>query len=134
MVVLRRFALALCLALASLAGCTDEGGAGSAAKTPGKAKGPGGPDGEKLYQSTCAACHGPDARGLTGLGKNLTTSTFVDQQSLDQMVAFLQEGREAGHPLNTTGIAMPPKGGNPALTDADLRAIAEYVKALPPKY
>src|SRR3989304_1812762 len=37
-----------------------------------------------------------------------------------ELLAFLDLGRAAGDPLNTTGILMPRRGGNPALTDADL--------------
>lgn len=91
-----------------------------------------GPSGEELFKQTCSTCHGQDARGIPGLGKNLTTSEFVDTSSLEEQVEFLKVGREAGHPLNTTGIAMPPRGGNPALTDEQLASIAKYVKDLPP--
>jgi disulfide bond formation protein DsbB len=124
----------LAVAFALLAGgCAKEegGGAPSAAKTQAAKEPQGGPSGEELFKSTCAACHGPDARGLPNLGKNLTTSQFVDDRTSDQLVEFLKVGRPSGDPLNTTGVAMPPKGGNPALTDAQLRAIAQYVKGLP---
>lgn len=134
---LRRLALALAVT-GLLAGCPGEddmdltGGQGTPKREPIRTqKQQVGPSGEELYKSTCAACHGPQGQGLPGLGKNLTTSEFVDSQSMDDMVAFLKQGREAGHPLNTTGIAMPPKGGNPALTDEQLRSIAQHVKDLP---
>jgi disulfide bond formation protein DsbB len=32
--------------------------------------------------------------------------------------------------LNTTGIAMPPKGGNAALTTKDIQDVVAYVRAL----
>ena len=35
-------------------------------------------------------------------------------------------GRPAYHPDNTQGVDMPPKGGNPALTDDDLLAIIAF--------
>ncbi|MCO5170880.1 MAG: cytochrome c [Planctomycetes bacterium] len=89
------------------------------------------PDGAELFVVNCASCHGEDARGVPGLGKDLTTSEFVDALSIDEMLAFLKEGRAADHPLNDTGVTMPPKGGNPALSDEQLRAIAEHVQALP---
>lgn len=133
---LRRLGVALTVA-SLLAGCPGEDDMDVAGGAPRKRepirtqKQQIGPSGEELFRSTCAACHGQDARGLPGLGKNLTTSQFVDEQSLDDFVEFLKVGREAGHPENTTGIAMPPRGGNPALTDDQLRAIAQYVKDLP---
>lgn len=88
--------------------------------------------GGELYQTNCSVCHGADARGVPGLGKNLTTSEFVAERSIDEMVAFLKEGRAADHPLNTTGVLMPPKAGNPTLTDEQLADIAAFVKSLPP--
>lgn len=85
--------------------------------------------GKELF-ITCAACHGPDAKGLPNLGKDLTTSTFVAEKTDAELVAFLKVGREAADPLNTTGVAMPPRGGNPVLTDADLADLAAYVREL----
>ena len=72
----------------------------------------------------CSACHGPDGRGLPGLGKDMVTSEFIDTLSDEELLAFLIVGRPAWDPTNTTGVDMPPRGGNPALTDDDLRAVA----------
>jgi disulfide bond formation protein DsbB len=133
----RPLVLALSVALvAALSGCGDDGGGPAAGDAPRKApirakKQQIGPTAAELYKSTCSACHGPDARGIAGMGKNLTTSELVDTWSTEEFVEFLKVGRETGHPLNTTGIAMPPRGGNPALTDGELRSIAEHVKDLP---
>lgn len=46
------------------------------------------------------------------------------------MVAFLKVGRDPSDPLNTTGVAMPPKGGNPALSDQDLLDIVAFVRTI----
>jgi disulfide bond formation protein DsbB len=86
--------------------------------------------GETLFQNTCAACHGSDAKGLPGLGKDLTTSEFVKGLSDAELVAFITEGRPVDDPANTRGVAMPPKGGNPALTDEDLFDIVAYIRTL----
>ena len=86
--------------------------------------------GGKHFLSTCATCHGADANGLPKLGKGLRMNEFVKTNSDEEMVAFLKTGRQASHPLNTTGIDMPPKGGNPALTDQDLEAIVAYLRTL----
>lgn len=138
MIGVRPLVLALTVALVgSLSGCGDDGGGPAPGDKPRKAPirtkpQQVGPTAAELFRSTCSACHGPDARGIAGMGKNLTTSELVDTWSAEEFVEFLKVGRQAGHPLNTTGIAMPPRGGNPALTDSDLRSIAEYVKELPP--
>ena len=86
--------------------------------------------GGKHFQTTCATCHGADANGLPKLGKGLRMNEFVKTNGDDEMLAFLKTGRQASHPLNTTGIDMPPKGGNPALTDEDLKAIVAYLRTL----
>lgn len=48
----------------------------------------------------------------------MTTSEFIKSQSDAQLVEFIKKGRPASDPANTTKVDMPPKGGNPALTDA----------------
>ena len=37
------------------------------------------------------------------------------------------KGRGPSDPANTTKIQMPPRGGNPALTDEQVEAIATFV-------
>lgn len=88
------------------------------------------PSGADLYKSSCAACHGPDAKGIPNLGKDLIDSEFCKTQTDDEMVDFVKQGRAADDPANTTKIAMPPKGGNPALKDDDIRAIIGYLATL----
>jgi mono/diheme cytochrome c family protein len=88
--------------------------------------------GKQLYLSTCAPCHGPDAKGVQGLGQNLTTSAFVRQQTDEQLLEFLKKGRMPTDPANVTGMAMPPKGGNPDLTDQDLADIIAFIRTLNP--
>ncbi|HHC08416.1 MAG TPA: cytochrome c [Actinobacteria bacterium] len=94
------------------------GGGGDAAK------------GEEIFRGTCAACHGQDAKGIPGLGHDLTNNSFIQGLSDDELVAFIEEGRPADHPDNTTGVAMPPKGGNPTLTEADLRDVVAFLRTL----
>ena len=86
--------------------------------------------GEALYMVTCVACHGADAKGIPGLGKDMTTSAFVLGQSDADLVEFIKRGRTIDDPMNTTGVVMPPKGANVAATDADILAIVEYIRSL----
>ena len=86
--------------------------------------------GEKLFTSTCSACHGPDAKGLPNLGKDLTTSEYVRDSDDDTLLTLLKEGRPSGHELNTTGVDMPPKGGNPALSEGDLLKIVAFMRSI----
>lgn len=85
--------------------------------------------GEALFVS-CAACHGPTGEGIPGLGKDLTNNEFVSGNTDDELVSFIKIGRDPSDPLNTSGIAMPPKGGNPALNDDDLYNIVAYLRVI----
>ena len=87
-------------------------------------------EGETYYQQTCSACHGPEGLGIDNLGKNLVTSEFVREKTDAELLAYVQTGRAVDDPLNTTGIAMPPKGGNPALTDSQINAIIAYMRSI----
>ncbi len=86
--------------------------------------------GKDKFIGTCSACHGQDAKGVTGLGKDLTTSAFTKGLSDADFIAFVVKGRPASDPANTTKVDMLPKGGNPALTDQDLADIVAYVRTL----
>ena len=87
-------------------------------------------NGQKQYSTTCIACHGPDAKGMPGLGKDLTTSTFLKGLPDAEAVLFLTKGRPSSDPLNTTKVDMPPRGGNPVLKDQDLADIIAYLRTL----
>lgn len=88
--------------------------------------------GETVFMSICIACHGPDAKGVTGLGKSLhaADSEFVRGKTDDELVAFILVGRTPDDPLNTTGVGMPAKGGNPAITEQQLHDVVAYVRTL----
>ncbi|MCC7163680.1 MAG: cytochrome c [Anaerolineae bacterium] len=86
--------------------------------------------GKTLFTSSCTSCHGPDAKGLPGLGKDLVTSEFVASQSDAELLAFIKKGRPVSDPANTTQVDMPPKGGNPALTDANLDDIIAFIRSI----
>lgn len=87
-------------------------------------------NGKAVFATTCAACHGPAGEGVQGLGKDMTTSEFIAGLSDEELVAFIKEGRRIGDPLNTTGVDMPPKGGNPALTDEQLLDIIAFMRTI----
>lgn len=87
-------------------------------------------EGKTYFDQTCSACHGRDAKGLPKLGKDLTTSEFVAKKTYTELIDFVKHGRQPSDPLNSTGVAMPPKGGNPALTDQQLIDIISYLKQL----
>lgn len=86
--------------------------------------------GAALFSKTCQACHGEGGVGVEGDGKSLATSEFVAGLSDAEFIAFVKYGRSSGDPLNTTGLDMPPKGGNPALNDAQIVDIIAYIRSL----
>jgi disulfide bond formation protein DsbB len=86
--------------------------------------------GEELYEGTCIACHGPGGSGVENLGKPFTTSDFIRGKTELNLLAFIKQGRPTGDPDNTTGVDMPPKGGNPALSDDDILDIIAYIRTI----
>lgn len=86
--------------------------------------------GYDVFIASCSACHGQDAAGLPDLGLPLTTSGFVRSKSDKDLITFIKTGRPSWDGLNTTGVDMPPKGGNPAITDEQLQSIVDYIRAL----
>jgi len=135
------WAVALPCALA-IAGCGGgsvpaDGGAGAAGPAPTAADdnaaavvAADAAAGGELFAASCAACHGPQGEGVSGLGKDMTASEFIAAQSDAELLAFIKVGRGTDDPLNTTGVAMPPKGGNPAITDAQLADIVAFIRSI----
>lgn len=86
--------------------------------------------GYDLFVASCAACHGQGADGMEGLGLPLSTSGFVRSQSDKDLITFIKMGRPIWDPNNTTGLDMPPKGGNPAISEVQLQTIVDYLRAI----
>lgn len=107
-------------ALVSLTAC----GGGSAPADPAVEQG------KAVFARLCATCHGQDANGLPKLGKGLRSNAFTESLSDAELIDFIKQGRSAGDPLNETGIDMPPKGGDPSLTDEDLKAVVAFLRTL----
>jgi len=104
-------------------GCGGGGGGDSTADAGVKA-------GKAIFDRICATCHGKDANGLPKLGKGLRSNEFTQSQSDGELVEFMKKGRPATHPLNTTGVDMPPKGGDPTISDEDLQNVVAFLRTL----
>jgi disulfide bond formation protein DsbB len=125
------FLTTIALLLVACGGGSNGGGSNQAAATPTEAVSLGDPVlGKEKYDQVCITCHGPGGEGVTGLGKPFTTSEFVQSTNDEALLAFIKTGRPISDPANTTGVDMPPKGGNPALTDEDILNIIAYIRAL----
>lgn len=117
----------LLISVMALTACGGgQGGQSAAAPTPAGDS----TKGQELFQTSCSACHGPEGKGVPGLGKDMTGSEFIAGKSDAELIEFIKQGRDPSDPLNTTGVAMPPKGGNPSLSDEDLQDIVAYMHTI----
>ena len=81
----------------------------------------------KAGGALCFTCHGPAGKGVPGLGADLTDDTWLHG---DGGFAFLQQIIRTGVPKPRQAMTiMPPMGGG-TLTQAQLAALAAYVKTL----
>lgn len=75
----------------------------------------------------CTTCHGKDAKGVPGLGPDLTDRTWLHGDgSLEFLRTIIRTG--VMKPKAGAGV-MPPSGGVP-LTPEQLQAVAAYVFSL----
>ncbi|HEX2198009.1 MAG TPA: c-type cytochrome [Burkholderiales bacterium] len=87
------------------------------AQAPAQAAGkPAAMDAKAVYSQTCAACHQVSVAGSPPLGDKAAWAPRI-QQGMDVLVQSVLKGKGA----------MPPKGGNAALTDAQVRAAVEFM-------
>jgi len=84
--------------------------------------------GKRIYLGTCAACHAPDGSGVKGQGQNLRDSSYLKDKTDAQALAFVKAGRQPFDPESKLHLAMPARGGNPALSDASLLDAIAYVR------
>lgn len=78
-----------------------------------------GAKGKSIYESSCVACH---AAGVAGAPKAGDKTAWAPR---------LKTGRDALYASALKGKgAMPPKGGNMALPDADVKAAVDYLAGL----
>ncbi len=84
----------------------------------------------ELFVTSCSACHGEFGQGVEGLGKPMGTSEFIKSKTDKELITFIKTGRPPWDAENTTGIDMPSKGGNPALSDDDIAELVAYIRSL----
>lgn len=81
--------------------------------------------GEKVYAQTCIACHGANGKGAIPGVSDFTKADGPLAKADDTLFASIRDG------LVTPGkpLSMPPKGGNPSLTDEEIRAVLDYLRS-----
>lgn len=86
------------------------------AAAPAAAQKPAAVDGKAIYDQTCVACHAVSVAGSPKLGDKTAWAPRL-QQGMDVLMQSVLKGKGA----------MPPKGGNTALSDAQVRAAVEFM-------
>lgn len=86
-------------------------------------------EGQKTYNSICAACHGDNGQGKPGQAPPLAGSEWVNAPGYKRVAAIPQLGLNgeihvAGQDWN---LQMAPMGA--ALSDSDLAAVLTYIRA-----
>lgn len=86
--------------------------------------------GEQLYNSSCATCHGLNGQGIPNVGVKLVNNSFIAERDDSTLIEFISTGRTATSTQTTTGVTMPGKGGNLALSNEDIFTIIAYVRSI----
>ncbi len=93
--------------------------AATSAATPAAA---GKADGKRVYESTCTVCHGAGLAGAPKVGDKAAWAPRI-AQGINVLYTHAIGG------LTGKGGVMPPKGGNLALTDPDVKAAVDFMVA-----
>jgi disulfide bond formation protein DsbB len=84
--------------------------------------------GQALYNANCATCHGANLEGGIGATLNPIQTLRGVSNPLDPtfLISIITNGRppQSGDPKSTP---MPAKGGNPNLTDQDVKDLAAFI-------
>jgi cytochrome c5 len=84
----------------------------ASASTPAAGK----PDGKKVYEATCFACHNTGVANAPKLGDKAAWAPHL-AHGANELYETALKGKGA----------MPPKGGNAALSEADVKAAVDYM-------
>lgn len=79
-------------------------------------------DGQQVYQTSCVACHGAGIAGAPKLDDKGQWAKRI-AKGLDTLYASAVNG------VTGSAGAMPAKGGNPALSNAEVKAAVDYMIA-----
>jgi cytochrome c5 len=104
----------LCLAIPQAALASSHGGGGKAKGgevTPAMLA-----QGKAVYEKTCSVCHATGVAGAPKFGEKAAWKEHV-AHGLEHMAEIAIRGEGA----------MPPRGGNPKLSDAEVRAAVAYI-------
>ncbi|MDE2156106.1 MAG: cytochrome c5 family protein [Xanthomonadaceae bacterium] len=78
-------------------------------------------DGKTIYGHLCTSCHTAGVAGAPKLGDKAMWAPRI-AQGIDTLIKHATDGYHG-----PDGNFMPPKGGNPALTDAQIKAAVTWI-------
>ncbi len=81
--------------------------------------------GQEVYEQTCIACHGKDGKGSIPGAPDFTDPNGVLSQDNDTLLKHIRDGFKS----KNSPMAMPAKGGNPSLSEEDLKNVVAYMIA-----
>lgn len=81
-------------------------------------------NGYEVYMSSCIVCHGDDGTAQMPGVPDLNTNTDWSEKTRESLVEWVKLGSQGSDVL----IPMPPKGGNPDLSDSDINDVLQYMK------
>jgi cytochrome c oxidase cbb3-type subunit 3 len=77
-------------------------------------------EGETVFKTKCATCHGPDGGGLAGSGANLTDEYWIHGNSVKEVFKTIRYGVLSAGMVAWDGQIPPDK----------MRSVASYVLSL----
>ncbi len=80
--------------------------------------------GKAIYSQTCIACHGANGKGTIPGVADFTTKDGSLAKSDVELLKNISEGFQSPGSF----MAMPAKGGNPMLTEADVQVVLAYLR------
>jgi len=79
---------------------------------------------KETYEKTCIACHGADGKGAFPGTPDFTLKEGALSKSDEVLIENINNGFQSeGSPM-----AMPPKGGNPNLSETDVGNVLSYIR------
>ena len=107
-----RLAIFLCVALVSVWAAADTNPSAVSA-------------GQAIYSQTCIACHGANGKGAFPGVANLTGGDGALVKADEELLKSITDGFQSPG----SALAMPANGGNPTLTEEDVKAVLAYLRA-----
>ena len=83
-----------------------------------------GATGKETYNQTCISCHGGDGKGAFPGVPDFTDKDGRLSKSDDVLKKHVIEGYQSPG----SAMAMPPKGGNPNLSESDIDRVLSYIR------